>query len=45
MSKSRVLPTLPITSRETAVKKISIWGIVHTYPEICENPNFFYEYG
>ena len=20
-------------------------GVVHTYPEICENANFFYEYG
>ena len=25
MSKSRVLPTLPSSSRETGVKKISIW--------------------
>ena len=27
------------------IVKVNDLGVVHTYPEICENANFFYEYG
>ena len=38
------LSTTQILQQYDCLRKL-VLGPVHTYPEICENANFFYEYG